>query len=86
MACASWGHWLYSALMEFLPQEVAEAYHQQGMTPFSQYLLPGKEKNSATWVVNLLTEEVETLLVPTLKKCTSIFLRERSWSKTSESE
>lgn len=78
VACASWGHWLYSALMEFLPQEVAEAYHQQGMTPFSQYLLPGKEKNSATWVVNLLTEEVETLLVPTLKKCTSIFLRELS--------
>lgn len=73
---ASWGYWFYAALMEHLPLEVAEQFHQSDRTPLSQYLrLPTRENCSLDWVVNIFGDDVEAAVVPRLETLTELQLR-----------
>ena len=75
---SSWGYWLYAALMDLIPGALAERCHQPGMTPFSQYFLPGRDRRTARWTVTALTQEAEEELIPRLEQCTEVNLRELS--------
>lgn len=80
---ASWGYWFYAALMEHLPSDVAEQFHQSDRTPLSQYLrLPTRENCPLDWVVNVFGDDVEAAIVPPpgwklLRNCSCAVARSR---------
>ena len=49
------GSLLHGALMEMLPAEYADKLHEDGLKPFSQYVLPCDE--GMKWTVNCLNAE-----------------------------
>ena len=75
-ADASWGYWLYSALLEQMPAEAAEWFHEQSFTPLSQYWLVDKFAHRACWRVSLLGDEAESLLLAPLEALSRLNLRE----------
>ena len=75
-ADASWGYWLYSALLEQMPAEAAEWFHEQSFTPLSQYWLVDKPAHRACWRVSLLGDEAESLLLAPLEALSRLNLRE----------
>ena len=75
-ADASWGYWLYSALLEQMPVEAAEWFHEQSFTPLSQYWLVDKPARRACWRVSLLGDEAESLLIAPLEALSRLNLRE----------
>ena len=75
-ADASWGYWLYSALLEQMPVEAAEWFHEQSFTPLSQYWLVDKPAHRTCWRVSLLGDEAESLLLAPLEALSRLNLRE----------
>lgn len=71
----SWGYWLYSALMERIRPEIADFFHNQELTPMSQYIVTEGNGQSARWVVCVLGSDAEELLLPELEKLDNIQLR-----------
>lgn len=69
---AFWAYRLYSWMLECIPPEYGERLHTQGEKPISHYLFFEKEKNRSVWVVNLLTEEMEELFAPLLRRVDTI--------------
>ena len=75
VASSSWGHFLYAALLEQLPSEVAELCHRPEMTPLCQHFLPGQVGQPASWTVTLLTGEAEQAFSPLLEHCAQLPIR-----------
>lgn len=80
VAHSSWGYWLYAALNELVPAEVAEAWHQQNAMPFSQYFCPGQERRTAYWNITVFSEDTEPKLRSVLESRKELVLRELSCS------
>ncbi len=72
------GALLYGYMMEQIG-EYAQALHEQGIKPYSQYLFFDKAQNSYVWRINTMTESAyERLLLPlkdALKK--DIFIKNK---------
>ena len=63
---------IYAWLLTQIPAAYGAALHQQGATPFSQYLVPARNSNSAEWVCACLGEESEMYFRPVLQALTEI--------------
>ena len=75
---SSWGYWLYSAIMQWLPPEVATQYHEQSLTPFNQSFVPQKDQRKGRWTITALTDEAEMVLFPIVEDCRQIYVKEIS--------
>ena len=66
-ASYNWGSMMHGVLMELLPADAAEAFHENGLRPFSQYVLPSGE-NNIEWNIGLwgdgMAEEVAKAVMP----------------------
>lgn len=65
---------MYSWLLEQISREAGEELHQQGETPVSQSLYYDRETGKNIWIVNLLSEQTESILTPILDKVEEIKL------------
>ena len=67
-----WAYRLYAALLERAPARFGAGAHRDGVTPVSQFLVPGGD--GLLWTVNLLGEESEAALVPVLASAEAFHL------------
>lgn len=63
---------LYAWLLEQLPEEYRDLFHESTENPLSQYLRFDRESGRTIWTVNLLTEDLCRLLGPVLTNTAQI--------------
>lgn len=73
---SSWGYWFYAALMEHIPDEMAEMFHLPDRTPINQHLRISDREKTVHWVVNILGDEAEQCLLPHMDSISELKLRE----------
>lgn len=73
---SSWGYWFYAALMERIPDEMAEMFHLPDRTPINQYLSISSREKTAYWIVNILGDEAEQSLLSWMESIRELELRE----------
>lgn len=73
---SSWGYWFYAALMERIPDEMAEMFHLPDRTPINQHLWISDREKTVNWIINILGNEAEQCLLPWLDSISELELRE----------
>lgn len=73
---SSWGYWFYAALMEHIPEGMADMFHLPDRTPINQHLSISAREKSVHWVINLLGDEAEQGLLSHLESISELELRE----------
>ena len=71
-----WAYRLYSALLERLPTEFADAVHKQGFSGISQYIHFDYEKKQSIWVISLLTDVAIAYCASILNSLTQLRLHD----------
>jgi len=76
----NWGSIMHGVLMQKLNSEYVEYLHNDGLKPFSQFILTDncKENTEFTWVVNLLGEEAIREIMPMLQREEKYFLKHKA--------
>lgn len=78
----SMGSIMHGALMELLPEAVAEELHVESLRPFSQHLIMKAQGEEAVWRIGLLDDYFGSIIFDTLQeKCQyspSIFLKQKN--------
>ena len=69
----AWGYRLYAALLEDAPGALGERFHQEGVTPVSQFLTV--DHNTLNWHISLLGEESRQALDSFLRASVSFQLK-----------
>ena len=73
---SSWGYWFYAALMEHIPDEMADLFHLPDRTPINQHLSISARERTVHWIVNILGDEAEQSLLSWLESIPELELRE----------
>ncbi|MGI6110606.1 MAG: CRISPR-associated endoribonuclease Cas6 [Eubacteriaceae bacterium] len=71
-----WGYRLYAWLLERLPETCSAALHESGGSLITQYLYYDRARNENNWIINLFSDELETILTPVLSKTEEIRLHD----------
>lgn len=69
----NWGSLLHGALTSMLPSEIADFFHEEGLRPFSQYVLPA-DTGSLHWHIGLLSHPASEAIIGALMTVSSIEL------------
>lgn len=60
-ASVHWGYQFYSMLMEYLPTDVVEQFHEQNLTPISQHIKP-LDSGKLKWIISLLGNDIQKIV------------------------
>ena len=78
-----WGSLTHGLLLELLPESMRARLHEDGLRPFSQYILPAG-KNSCAWHVAAWEDEVGQALAEALKAGAVLPLKQKGFDLTLE--
>ena len=73
---------LYAYLLEALDYEVAQWLHDEGSRGVTQYLLTDRTNGTCCWTINLLNDEVATLLCPVLEGLDRVCIEQHNFPVT----
>ena len=73
----NWGSLLHGVLMELLPGEVAEALHESGLRPFSQYIVPLAD-SVLEWRLGLWDDAISNEIVKAVMPLSKIPLKHKN--------
>lgn len=71
-----WGYQFYGILMENLPTEIVESFHEQKQTPISQYIKP-INAGKLQWIINLLGNETQ-IIAETIEKLDTFTMKTKN--------
>lgn len=78
----SMGSIFHGALMEKFSPEVATAFHEKGMRPYSQAVFWDAQQRQARWHIGVLNEDVGTLIQQILSDGSQLYLRKKGYAVT----
>ncbi|WP_449240487.1 CRISPR-associated endoribonuclease Cas6 [Desulfoscipio gibsoniae] len=71
-----WGSIFHGVLMEAIPSEIAEHLHQIQLRPFSQFVLPGTERQ-LNWQIGLWDTAIANHIIESVMPLTEIDLKQK---------
>lgn len=76
----SMGSVFHGAMMERIPENVAERLHESALRPYSQYLHFDKRTRRCLWRLGFLTEETATCLLDAIGASGELYLKQKGYA------